>query len=143
MNRATLCGRVGADPEVRSTNGGKVANLRMATSERWKDKNTGEKREKTEWHSVVVWGNGMAGIVERFVKKGDLILIEGKIETRKWQDQSGNDRYSTEIVLSGMDGKIELLGGKREGGPSDGGSSSSGEQSSGGRSQDIDDEIPF
>ena len=143
MNRATLLGRVGADPEVRNTNGGKVANLRVATTERWRTKD-GERKEKTEWHSIVVWGDGMAGIIEKFVSKGDQILLEGKIETRKWQDKDGNDRYSTEIVLSGMDGKIELLGGKKEGGSSDGGSSSSRSSNDAGRSQrDIDDEIAF
>jgi len=143
LNRATLLGRVGADPEVRNTNGGKVANLRVATTERWRTKD-GERKEKTEWHSIVVWGDGMAGIIEKFVSKGDQILLEGKIETRKWQDKDGNDRYSTEIVLSGMDGKIELLGGKKEGGSSDGGSSSSRSSNDAGRSQrDIDDEIAF
>lgn len=136
MNKAILIGRVGADPEIRSTQGGKVASLRLATSERWKDKN-GERKEKTEWHSVVIWGDGLAGVVERFVSKGDQLAIEGQIQTRKWQDSDGNNRYSTEIVVSNG-GRIELLGGSGNGddrrddrgrGPS--------------RNDAIDDEIPF
>lgn len=145
MNRATLVGRVGADPEIRNTNGGgKVANFRIATSERWRDKNSGERKEKTEWHSIVVWGDGLVGIVEQYVNKGDQLLVEGQIQTRKWQDQNGNDRYTTEIVLNGFGSKLMMLGGKREDGSSDPGSPSNGEQSRNDRSQDyMDDEIPF
>lgn len=116
LNRVTLIGHVGADPESRSfTNGGKVVNLRIATSENWKDKATGEQREKTEWHSVAIFNEALGGIVERYVRKGSKIFIEGKLQTRKWQDQSGADRYSTEIVLQGHDGLIRLLDSRRNG----------------------------
>lgn len=118
VNRVTLLGNVGADPEIKSfQNGGRVANLRIATSETWKDKATGEKKERTEWHSVAVFNDGLVGVVERYVRKGSKLFVEGKLQTRKWQDQSGNDRYSTEIVLQGYDATIVLLD-KREGGSS-------------------------
>ena len=153
MNLAILIGRVGKDPEIKSfQNGGKVANFSLATSEKWKDKNSGEKKEKTEWHNITVFSDGLVGVVERFVKKGDQLMVKGKIQTRKWQDQSGNDRYTTEIVLQGFDAAIEMLGGKSGG--NDGGSSSASDSgsyggsnaSSGGGSpfpDDLDDEVPF
>ena len=97
LNKVTLIGNLGADPEVRTfNNGGKVCNLRIATSERWRDKNTGENREKTEWHTVAIFSEGLVRVCEQYLRKGSSIYIEGKLQTRKWQDQSGNDRYSTE-----------------------------------------------
>ena len=149
LNQVTLLGNVGADPETKSfQNGGKVCNLRLATSESWKDKTTGEKKEKTEWHSVTINSDGLIGIVERFVRKGSKILIQGKLQTRKWQDQGGNDRYSTEIVVSSFDGKLVLLGDKA--GSSSGQTqgqqqqySQQSQQSSGSHRDDLDDDIPF
>lgn len=117
LNKAMLIGNLGADPEVRSfQNGGKVANLRLATTESWKDKNTGERQERTEWHTVAIFNEGLIGVVERFLRKGSKIYVEGQLTTRKWQDQSGNDRYSTEIHLRGMNGVLTMLdsaGGER------------------------------
>ena len=139
LNKVTLIGNLGADPEVKTfSNGGKVCNLRIATSESWKDKNTGEKKEKTEWHTVAIFQEGLVGICERYLKKGSSVYLEGKLQTRKWQDQSGNDRYSTEVVLQGFDGKLVMLGGG-SGGASGGGDT--GGQSQGGT--ETDDEIPF
>lgn len=115
LNKVTIIGNVGNDPEIRSMNSGdRVANLSIATSESWKDKQSGEKREKTEWHRVVVWNEHLVKVIDDYVNKGDKLYIEGKLQTRKWQDQSGNDRYSTEIVLQGFDGKLLMLGGKRD-----------------------------
>lgn len=115
INRATLLGNVGRDPEIRTLNNGdKVANLSLATSETWKDKNSGERQERTEWHRVTLWGN-LAEIVEKYVRKGSRVYIEGQIETRKWTDQSGNDKYSTEIVARGFNGRLLLLDKKPEG----------------------------
>lgn len=109
QNRATLFGRLGRDPEIRTTQGGeKVASFSIATSEKWKDKGTGEEKERTEWHNVVVWG-ALAGVAERFLRKGSRVIVEGAIRTRKWQDQSGNDRYSTEIVLSGFNARLDVI----------------------------------
>jgi single-strand DNA-binding protein len=114
LNKVCLIGALGADPEVRTfANGGKVCNLRLATSERWKDKTTGEQKEKTEWHTVSVFGDGLAGIAERFLRKGSKVYVEGKLATRKWQDQSGNDRYSTEVVLQGMGAQLIMLDGPK------------------------------
>ena len=116
VNKVILIGNLGADPEIRSfSNGGKVANLRIATSERGKDKNTGEKKEKTEWHTVAIFNEGLVGVVERFLKKGSKVYLEGQLETRKWQDQSGADRYSTEVVLRGFGGVLQMLDGKAGG----------------------------
>lgn len=112
LNKVMLIGNLGADPEIRSfQNGGKVANLRIATSETWKDKNTGERQERTEWHTVAIFSEGLVGVVERFLRKGSKVYIEGQLATRKWQDQSGNDRYSTEVVLRGMNGSLTMLDG--------------------------------
>lgn len=117
INKVIIVGNLGADPEVRTfNNGGKVCNLRIATSESWKDRNTGEKKEKTEWHSVAIFSEGLAGVAEKYLRKGSKVYIEGKLQTRKWQDQSGNDRYSTEIVLQGFDGKLEMLDSRQGGG---------------------------
>ena len=150
VNKVILIGNLGRDPEVRTfQNGGKVCNLRIATSENWKDKNTGERRERTEWHSVAIFQEGLIRIAEQYLKKGSKVYIEGKLQTRKWQDQSGQDRYSTEIVLQGFDGVLTMLDGRSEGGGSSGGYSDdrgggydSG-PSGGGSSSDMDDEIPF
>lgn len=128
LNQVNIIGRLGADPEIRSLNSGdKVANMRVAVSESWRDKNTGERKEKTEWVSVVVFGN-LVGIIEQYVKKGSKLYLSGKLQTRKWQDQSGNDRYSTEVVLQGFDAKLVMLDSKSgdDGGGSQALSSNSG-----------------
>ncbi len=117
VNKVILIGNLGADPEVRSfQNGGKVCNLRIATSETWKDKNTGERREKTEWHTVAVFSEGLVRVCEQYLRKGSKVYLEGALATRKWQDQSGNDKYSTEIVLQGFGPTLVMLDGKSEGG---------------------------
>jgi len=158
VNKVILVGNLGADPEVRTfQNGGKVCNLRIATSENWKDKNTGERREKTEWHTVAVFSDGLVRVCEQYLKKGSKVYIEGQLQTRKWQDQSGNDRYSTEVVLQGFNGTLVMLDGRSGGGQGGGGGGQGGgymaDQSGGyGSSQsgqannapsDMDDEIPF
>lgn len=110
VNKVTLLGRLGADPEVRTfQNGGKVCNLRIATSETWKDKNSGERRERTEWHSVAIFSEPLARIAEQYLRKGSRVYLEGQLETRKWQDQSGQDRYSTEVVLRPFNSTLTLL----------------------------------
>jgi len=140
VNKVILVGNLGADPESRSfNNGGKVVNLRIATSESWKDKNSGERKEKTEWHSVAIFSEGLAGVAERYLRKGSKVYLEGQLQTRKWQDQSGNDRYSTEVVLQGFNAVLVLLD-KNEGGQSSGQSSS---QSRGPSHADLDDDVPF
>jgi single-strand DNA-binding protein len=117
VNKVILIGNLGRDPEVRSfQNGGKVCNLRIATSETWKDRNTGERRERTEWHSVAIFSEGLVRVAEQYLRKGSKIYIEGKLQTRKWQDQSGQDRYSTEVVLQGFDATLVMLDGRSEGG---------------------------
>jgi single-strand DNA-binding protein len=147
VNKVIIVGNLGRDPEVRSfQNGGKVVNLRIATSETWKDKSSGERKERTEWHSVAIFNEPLARIAEQYLRKGSTVYIEGQLETRKWQDQSGQDRYSTEIVLRPFNGNLTLLGGKPEGGSDDRGGDYG--QQQGGQSQiygsrDIDDEIPF
>ena len=134
LNKVMLIGNLGQDPEIRSfQNGGKVANLRIATSEQWKDKNTGERQERTEWHTVAIFSEGLVNVVERFLKKGSKVFVEGKLQTRKWQDQNGQDRYSTEIVLRGFDGTLTMLDGP--GGGSGGGAGGGGGQRSGGYGQ--------
>ncbi|MDF3349324.1 single-stranded DNA-binding protein [Sulfitobacter sp. KE34] len=162
VNKVILIGNLGRDPEVRSfQNGGKVCNLRIATSETWKDRNTGERREKTEWHSVAIFQEGLVRVAEQYLKKGSKVYIEGQLQTRKWQDQSGADRYSTEVVLQGFGGTLTMLdgpgggsggggGGGGYGGGGGGGNDygyDSGPSSSGGGggggSRDLDDEIPF
>ena len=164
VNKVILIGNLGRDPEVRTfQNGGKVCNLRIATSETWKDRNSGERKERTEWHSVAIFNEALAGVAERFLKKGSKVYIEGQLETRKWQDQSGQDRYSTEVVLRPYSGNLTMLDGPSGGGGGGGtygGSSGGGDYGGdygggydsgpsqgggGGRapSRDIDDEIPF
>ena len=161
LNKVMLIGNLGADPEIRSfQNGGKVANLRIATSESWKDRNSGERQERTEWHSVAIFSEGLVGVVERYLRKGSKVYIEGQLQTRKWQDQSGNDRYSTEVVIRGFNGSLIMLdsqgggsggggggsrGGWDNGGSSGGGSggSSGGGAPAGGFGDDLDDDIPF
>ncbi|HOZ32377.1 MAG TPA: single-stranded DNA-binding protein [Tabrizicola sp.] len=121
VNKVIIVGNLGRDPEVRSFgNGGKVVNLRIATSENWRDKQTGERKERTEWHSVAIYNEALGKIAEQYLKKGSTVYIEGQLETRKWQDQSGADRYSTEVVLRQFRGELTLLGG-RDGGGSGGG----------------------
>lgn len=148
VNKVILIGNLGRDPETRTfQDGGKLCNLRIATSENWKDRNTGERREQTEWHSVVLRGDGLVGVAERYLRKGSKVYIEGQLRTRKWQDQNGQDRYSTEVVV-GFGGSMVMLDGRGEGGsgipPSgdDHRDGSSGENDSG-PSQTYDDEIPF
>lgn len=160
VNKVILIGNLGRDPEVRNfQNGGKVCNLRIATSETWKDRNTGERRERTEWHSVAVFSEGLVRVCEQYLRKGSKVYIEGKLQTRKWQDQSGQDRYSTEVVLQGFDATLVMLDGRNEGGGGGYGGGQSGGgyggdygggydqgQSGGGGSapsRDLDDEIPF
>jgi len=117
VNKVILVGNLGADPEVKSfQNGGRIANLRIATSENWKDKNTGERKERTEWHTVVLNSDGLVGVAERFLRKGSKVYIEGQLRTRKWQDQSGNDRYTTEVSVGGMGGVLTMLDGAQGGG---------------------------
>jgi len=166
VNKVILIGNLGRDPEVRSfQNGGKVCNLRIATSETWKDRNTGERRERTEWHSVAIFNEGLVRVAEQYLRKGSKVYIEGQLQTRKWQDQSGQDRYSTEVVLQGFGSTLTMLDGRTEGGGGGqggggsygGGGYDSGPQgdpygggsSGGGRSAPApahnidDDEIPF
>ena len=156
VNKVILVGNLGRDPEVRTfQNGGKVCNLRIATSENWKDRNTGERREKTEWHSVAIFSEPLARIAEQYLKKGSKVYLEGQLETRKWQDQSGQDRYTTEIVLRPYKGELTLLDGREGGGGGGGGYQDDrggyddrgehGGPSGGSRAPagDIDDEIPF
>ena len=127
VNKVILIGNLGRDPESRAfANGGKVVNLRIATSENWKDKTTGERREKTEWHSVAIFNDGLARIAEQYLRKGSKVYIEGQLQTRKWQDQAGADRYSTEVVLQGFNGALTLLDRAEGGGGSGGGSGGSG-----------------
>ena len=149
LNKVMIIGNLGRDPEVRAfQDGRKVCNLRIATSETWKDKATGERKEKTEWHSVAIFQEGIVRVAEQYLKKGSTVYIEGKLQTRKWQDQSGADKYSTEIVLQGYDGVLTMLGGKADGGGQSGdqggggyGNGNSGGGYGGGGLPD--DEIPF
>ena len=135
LNKVMLIGNLGQDPEVRSfQNGGKVCNLRIATSEQWKDRNTGERQERTEWHTVAIFSEGLISVCENYLKKGSKVFIEGKLQTRKWQDQNGQDRYSTEVVLRGFDGTLTMLdgpGGGQRGGGGGGGGNYGGGQSGG------------
>jgi len=174
VNKVIIVGNLGRDPEVRSfPNGGKVVNLRIATSETWRDKQTGERKERTEWHSVAIFNEALGKIAEQYLKKGSTVYIEGQLETRKWQDQSGQDKYTTEIVLRPYSGNLTLLGGRDggsgggggyddrggydeggQGGGGYGGGSSGGSRGgfgggsgggsgAGGGRSDMDDEIPF
>ncbi len=171
VNKVIIIGNLGRDPEVRTfQNGGKVCNLRIATSETWKDRNSGERRERTEWHSVAIFSEPLARVAEQYLRKGSKVYIEGQLETRKWQDQSGQDRYSTEVVLRPYTSTLTMLDGRGEGGggggsmggggygndqggygggydsgPSYGGGQGGGGQGGGSSapSRDLDDEIPF
>lgn len=164
VNKVIIIGNLGADPEVKSfQNGGRICNLRVATSEDWKDKQTGEKKERTEWHQITLNSDGLVGVAERFLKKGSKVYIEGQLRTRKWQDQSGNDRYTTEINVGGFDGKLVMLdgakggsdgssGGWNQGGEPAGGSYGGGQggnsgggwnQGGGGFDSELDDDVPF
>jgi single-strand DNA-binding protein len=172
LNKVMIIGNLGQDPEIRSfQNGGKVCNLRIATSETWKDRNSGERQERTEWHTVAIFSEGLVNVCENYLKKGSKVFVEGKLQTRKWQDQQGNDRYSTEVVLRGFDGTLTMLDGRSGGGGGGGqggggggwnqggggsgsGGYSSGGQGGGGQSggnqggggsnyDDLDDDIPF
>jgi len=170
VNKVILIGNLGRDPESRSfQNGGKVVNLRIATSETWKDRATGERRERTEWHSVAIFNEGLARTAEQYLRKGSKVYIEGQLQTRKWQDQSGQDRYSTEIVLQGFNSQLVMLDGRGEGGSGgrstggwgdddsgyassnmggSGGVSAGGRSGGGGRpsdpfDSDLDDDVPF
>jgi single-strand DNA-binding protein len=157
LNQATILGNLGKDPEIRTLNNGdRVCNLSIATSETWKDKSTGEKKEQTEWHRVTIFNDGLAKVCEQYLKKGDTVLIQGQIKTRKWTDQQGVDKYSTEIVVSAFNGQMKMIrtGGKDGGGRDSGGGygqqgggygdgrrEPAGQQQSFGA--DLDDEIPF
>jgi single-strand DNA-binding protein len=170
VNKVILVGNLGRDPEVRMTqNNQKIVNLSVATSERWKDRQTGEMRDRTEWHRVVIMNENLADIAERYLRKGSSVYVEGQLQTRKWQDQSGQDRYSTEIVIGRFRGELTLLGGRGEGGggfggggdfgdeggygspaprSGGGGRSPSGQGAGGGRggskiADELDDDIPF
>ena len=143
VNKATLIGNLGADPEIKSfQNGGRIANLRIATSESWKDKSTGEQKERTEWHSVTLNSDGLVSVAERFLRKGSQVYIEGKLQTRKWQDQSGNDRYTTEIIVGGYDGKLVMLDGAKGAG-SDTGAREQAAPNAGDWPDDLDSDVPF
>jgi single-strand DNA-binding protein len=134
VNKVILIGNVGADPEIRRTQDGRpIANLRIATSETWRDRNSGERKEKTEWHTVVVFNEGLCKVIEQYVKKGAKLYIEGALQTRKWQDQQGQDRYSTEVVLQGFGSTLTMLDGR-----GDGGGAGSGFGGGGGRSNNND-----
>jgi single-strand DNA-binding protein len=140
LNRVEIIGHLGQDPEVRAfQNGGKVVNLRIATSESWKDKSTGERRERTEWHSIAIFAEHAARFAEQYLRKGSLVRIEGKLETRKWQDQSGNDRYSTEIVVRPYGGDVMGLDKPHRDDSQQGYSNAS----QGGNMGDMDDAVPF
>ena len=164
VNKVILVGNLGADPEIKRTQDGRpIANLRIATSESWRDKNTGERKEKTEWHRVVIFSEGLCRVAEQYLKKGAKVYIEGQLQTRKWTDQSGAERYSTEVVLQGFNATLTMLDGRGGGGGSFGGDDAGGDFGSsgssmgggsrraavgsgsggGGRNADIDDDIPF
>jgi single-strand DNA-binding protein len=153
VNKVILVGNLGADPEIRSLNSGdRVANLRVATSEAWRDRNSGERKERTEWHRVVIFNDNLVKVAEQYLRKGSKVYVEGALQTRKWSDQSGQERFSTEVVLQKFRGELTMLDGRGgdaetgEGGYSGGGFSSGPRQNSGPRedfSADLDDEIPF
>jgi single-strand DNA-binding protein len=168
VNKVILVGNLGADPEIRRLNSGDpVVNFRMATTESWRDKNTGDRKEKTEWHSVVIFNDNLAKVAEQYLKKGMKVYVEGQLQTRKWQDQSGQDRYTTEVVLQKFRGELQMLDARGQGGeggqvgyggggrssdfgqsgPNDdygrGGANRGGSGGGGGGSRDLDDEIPF
>ncbi|MEP9390382.1 single-stranded DNA-binding protein [Mesorhizobium sp. KR9-304] len=164
VNKVILVGNLGADPEIRRMpSGDPVVNLRIATSETWRDKNSGERKEKTEWHQVVIFNDNLAKVAEQYLKKGSKVYVEGALQTRKWQDQSGQDRYSTEVVLQKFRGELQMLDARGQGGeggsvgysgggrssdfgqsgPNEGTRSGGANRSGGGASRELDDEIPF
>ena len=163
LNQCSFIGNLGRDPEIRSfSNGGRVCNLRLAVSEKWKDKNSGERKEKTEWISIAIFNDGLIGVAERYLRKGSKLFVQGKFTTRKWQDSSGNDRYSTEVVIDGFNGSLTMLDGPGEGdkwtqpqgdvgnGQSAGNAGGSyaanrqaGSQSYAANADDLDDDVPF
>lgn len=160
LNKVQLIGNLGADPEIRRTQDGRpIASIRIATSETWRDRNSGERKEKTEWHSVVIFNEALAKLAEQYLKKGQTVYVEGQLQTRKWQDRDGKDRWSTEVVLQGFNATLTMLGGKREGsgyqpggnGPGDygidgeraAGAARQQTGSTGSFSRDMDDDIPF
>jgi single-strand DNA-binding protein len=161
VNKVILVGNLGKDPEIRRTQDGRpIANLSVATSESWRDKATGERKEKTEWHRVVIFNEGLCKIVEQYLKKGSKIYLEGSLQTRKWTDKDGNDKYSTEVVLQGFNSSLTMLDGRGGGaGAGGGGQDSGGDEfgssgptasrkpamagAGGGKRDDMDDEIPF
>jgi single-strand DNA-binding protein len=159
VNKVILIGNLGRDPEIRTMqSGGKVANLSLATSESWKDKTSGERKEKTEWHRVVIFDDRLADVAEKYLKKGSKIYVEGQLQTRKWTDQSGQEKYTTEVVLQRFRGELTMLDGRgggadaaegsyggasSGGGSSSGGGASGGGSSGGGGKSDLDDDIPF
>ncbi len=147
VNKVILVGNLGADPEIRRTNNGDmIANLRIATSESWRDRNTGERKDRTEWHSVVIFNENLAKVAEQYLRKGAKVYLEGALQTRKWQDQNGNDRYSTEVVLQKFRGDLQMLDGVGERSDQSNRRQENRQQSSGqsgGFSRDLDDEIPF
>jgi single-strand DNA-binding protein len=151
VNKVILIGNLGRDPEIKTMqSGGRVANLSLATSESWRDKTSGERKEKTEWHRVVIFNENLVRLCESYLRKGSKVYVEGQIETRKWQDQSGQDRYSTEVVLRPFRGEITMLdsrgGGGAGGGPDDGAPPGGGGRGGGpspGGAPDLDDDIPF
>jgi single-strand DNA-binding protein len=150
LNKVELIGHLGKDPEMRRTNDGRpIANFNVATTESWRDKSSGEKKEKTEWHRVVVFNEGLAKVVEQYLKKGSRVYIEGQLQTRKWTDQSGAEKYSTEIILQNFNGRLIMLSGNGHGEQSDSGAGETSQKpASGGGSErkyarDLDDEVPF
>ena len=149
VNKVIIVGNLGKDPEVRTfANGGKVCNFSVATSESWKDKQTGERKEKTEWHNITISGDGLVGVAERYLRKGSKVYLEGKLQTRKWTDQSGNDRYSTDVVISGFGGRMEMLDGPKSSDSGQGAPSHDNQDFAGGAGNpafdsDLDDDVPF
>ena len=145
LNKVILIGRLGADPEIKQmVNGKNVARLSLATSDTWKDKNTGERKEKTEWHRIVIFNEGLVNVVQQYLKKGAQIYVEGQITTRKWKDeQSGQDKYSTEIVLQGYNSTLKMLNTKNSNDSISQKSETSSEETSSQTPNDLDDDIPF
>jgi single-strand DNA-binding protein len=144
VNKVILIGNLGADPEVRQTQDGRpIVNLRVATTDSWRDKSTGERRERTEWHRIVIFSEGLARVAEQYLKKGAKVYIEGQLQTRKWTDQNGQERYSTEVVLQGFNSALTMLDGRRDGGRDAGGADFAESSSSGRGSYPLDDDIPF
>jgi single-strand DNA-binding protein len=159
VNKVILIGNLGADPEVRHTQDGRpIVNLRVATSESWRDKSTGERREKTEWHRVVIFSEGLAKVAEQYLKKGSKVYLEGALQTRKWEDQQGQERYTTEVVLQGFNSQLTMLDGRQRDGTGEGeprggggdfgrsgpfGGGGGGGKGGGSFDKELDDEIPF